>query len=158
MNRHFFKKIRWKTQCNSRSPDLYSASPSRRPPEVQVPPGSLAIAALATLLPPIDFISKLALSFTRLSVAGVWAVSSTALLQKPQKFGPAVLIQAGSWNRCCSTPGYRLPWLMLWWRIRSAPSAGGSYHTGASLQRSRLVPRPVVLDVLALSWRSRSSR
>ena len=34
---------------------------------------------------------------------------------------------------------------------RDALSTGGSYHTGASLQRSWLVPRPVVLDVLALS-------
>ena len=34
---------------------------------------------------------------------------------------------------------------MLWWRTRRAPSAGGSFHTGASSQRSRPVPRPVVL-------------
>ena len=53
---------------------------------------------------------------------------------------------------------YCLPRLMLWWRNRRTPSTGGDYHTGASSQRSRLVPRPVVLDVLALPWRSRPSR
>ena len=43
---------------------------------------------------------------------------------------------------------------MSWWRSRCASSTGASYHTGASLQRSRSVPRPVVLHVLALfSWR-----
>ena len=50
------------------------------------------------------------------------------------------------------------PWLMLWWGIRRAPSTGGSYHTGASSQPSPPVPQPVVLDVLALPWRSRPSR
>ena len=29
---------------------------------------------------------------------------------------------------------------MLWWCTRRAPSTGGSFHTGASLQRSRPVP------------------
>ena len=43
-----------------------------------------------------------------------------------------------------STTGYRLSRLMLWWRIRRTPSTGGSYRTGASSQRSRPVPRPVV--------------
>ena len=52
-----------------------------------------------------------------------------------------------------------LPWLMFWWRNLRAPSTGASYHTGASSQRSRSVPRPVVLNVLALlSWRCRPSR
>ena len=64
-------------------PDLWSASPPRRPPVVQAPLDSLANAALAMLL----------------------------------------------------------------------PSTGASYNTGASSQRSRPVPRPVVLDVLTLlSW------
>ena len=48
---------------------------------------------------------------------------------------------------------------MLWWRPRRAPSVGSSFYTGASLQRSRPVPQPVVLHVLALlSWRCRQSR
>ena len=38
---------------------------------------------------------------------------------------------------------------MLWWRTRRAPSTGDSFHTGASSQGSRPVPRPVVLDLLA---------
>ena len=41
---------------------------------------------------------------------------------------------------------------MFWWRTRRAPSTGRSCHTGAPSQRSRPVPRPVVLDVLALSF------
>ena len=58
-----------------------------------------------------------------------------------------------------STPGYRLPRLMLCWRTRCASSTGGSLHTGASSQRSRSVPRRVVLDVLALVfWRCKPSR
>ena len=47
---------------------------------------------------------------------------------------------------------------MSWWRTCRAPSTGGSYHTDASSQRSRPVPRPAVLDVLALPWPSRPSR
>ena len=35
-------------------------------------------------------------------------------------------------------------------RSRDAPSTGASYNTGAFPQPSRPVPRPVVLDVLAL--------
>ena len=46
-----------------------------------------------------------------------------------------------------------LPWLMSWWRSRRASSIGAFYHTGASSQCSRPIPRPVILDVLALfSW------
>ena len=59
-------------------------------------------------------------------------------------FCPTVL-QAGSWNRSCATPGSSLARLMFWWRTRRAPSAGGSFHTGAFSQRTRSVPRPVVL-------------
>ena len=44
-----------------------------------------------------------------------------------------------------------LPCLMSWWHTRRAPSTGDSYYTGASLQRSRPVPRSAVLDVLALT-------
>ena len=48
---------------------------------------------------------------------------------------------------------------MSWLRTRRAPSTGASYNTGASSQRSRPVPRPVVLDVLALLSRCcRTSR
>ena len=48
---------------------------------------------------------------------------------------------------------------MSWLRNRRAPSTGASYNTGASLQRSRPVPRPVILDVLTLlSWCCRRSR
>ena len=48
---------------------------------------------------------------------------------------------------------------MFWWRNRRAPSTGAPYHTGASSQRSRPVPRLVVLDVLVLlSWSCRRSR
>ena len=48
---------------------------------------------------------------------------------------------------------------MFWWRNHRAPSNSASYHTGASSQRSRSVPRPVVLDLLALlSWCCRPSR
>ena len=39
---------------------------------------------------------------------------------------------------------------MPWWRTHRAPSTGDSYQTGVSSEHSRLVPRPVVLDVLAL--------
>ena len=45
--------------------------PSRRPPVVQVPSGSLGIVALATLTPPIGVFSVLALSFAALSIVGV---------------------------------------------------------------------------------------
>ena len=96
----------------------------------------------------------LALSFAALSIAGVWTMVLYGTSLKPLMFCPAALLQAGSWNRSYSTPGSRLPRLMLWWRTRRAPSTGGSFHTGVSLQRFRPVPRPMVLDVLALlSWR-----
>ena len=39
---------------------------------------------------------------------------------------------------------------MSWLRTRRDPSTGASYNTGTSSQRSRPVPWPVVLDVLAL--------
>ena len=48
---------------------------------------------------------------------------------------------------------------MFWWRNRRAPSTGSPYRTGASSERSRPVPRLVVLDVLVLSsWSCRPSR
>ena len=145
-----------KTHCDSHSPDLYSASPSRRSPIVRNPSGSLGIATLVTLLRSVSSLHWR--SPPVLSIVGVWAVD-VALLHKPPMFCPAVLLKAGSWNCRCYTRGFRLPWLMLWWRTRRAPSTGGSYHTGASSQHSPPVPRPVVLDVLAFhSWRCRPSR
>ena len=48
---------------------------------------------------------------------------------------------------------------MSWWRSRRASSTDASCNTGASSQRSRPVPRSVVLDVLVLlSWCRRPSR
>ena len=107
--------------------------------------------------PPIVVSSTLALSFAALSIGGVWAIALDGAPSTPLMFCPAVPFQTGSRNRFCSTPGSSLPWLVLWWRTCRAPSAGGSFHTGASLQRSRPVPRPVVLHVPPLlSWRCRS--
>ena len=64
---------------------------------------------------------------------------------------PPAVLESGVEESLTSSQIYRLPPLMLWGCIRRAPSTGGSYHTGAFLpQRSRPVPRPVVLDVLAL--------
>ena len=89
---------------------------------------------------------------TTLSIAGVCAVSSTALLQKPLMYPPAVY-QTGV---VVSYFLASLPSSMPWWRLRRAPSTGGSYHHGASSQRSRRNPRPVVRDVLVLFFTARS--
>ena len=113
--------------------------------------GSLAIAALTTLLPPIGVFFALVLSFAALSIVGGWAVDA-ALLQKPLMYPPAVL-QTGVVISSSQPPVADVlvahssrsfdRWLLSHWRFFEALSP---------------VPWPVVLDVLALHWRSRPSR
>ena len=104
--------------------------------------------------PPVGVSSTLVLSFAALSIGGVWAITLDGAPSTPLMLCPAVLLQTGSWNASCSTPVSGLSRLRLWWRTRRAPSAGGFFHTGASLQRYRSAQ--VVLYVPALlSWRCR---
>ena len=62
---------------------------------------------------PIGAFSALALSYAALSIGGVWEMTLYGAPLKPLTSCPALLLQAGSWNRSCSTPGSSLPRLML---------------------------------------------
>ena len=139
--------------------DRCPGPPSRWPPVVHVPSGSLAIAALA---PPLQSVSSLHWrSPAVLSIAGVWAIVLTLRRSFTNTVNvlPSCLLQAGVVESSTTSPGYCLLRLILWWRTRRAPTTGGSFHTGTSLQCSRPVPRSVVLYVPALLfWRCRPSR
>ena len=65
-------------------------------------------------------------------------------------FSPAFLQRSWSPSSVLPPLQARLPRMLLWWYSPSAPSTGGTLHTGAPSQRSRPVSRPVVLHVPAL--------
>ena len=108
--------------------------------------GFPAIAALATLLPSIGVFSALVLSFSTLDR---WRLGSE-LYGTPSKTADVSPSCCSDWGPRVSYFQSRLPWLTFSWRTCRAPSTGGSYHTAAFSQRSRPIPRPVVLDVPAL--------
>ena len=93
------------------------------------------------------------LSFAALSIVGVGAVSSTVLLKKnTARFLPSC---SSDWGRTL----FQASSLRLLVVHSSRSFDRCLYNTGASSQCSWPVPRPVVLNVLALfSWCCRSSR
>ena len=123
------------------------------PPVVQVLSGSLAIAALATLLRSVS--SPHWCSPAALSIAGVWVMVLYCTPSKPLMFCPAVF-QPGSWN------------LLLHSRLSPSSADALVAHSSRAFDRwllshwrffAALFPRPVVLDVLALlSWRCQPCR
>ena len=117
------------------------------PPEC---PGSLATSALAALLRPV---SVYALAFSSpLSISGVLGDGALRRSFNPADVLPSCPAELGSWNPSSVLLPFQtnLPRLFLWLLSPRAPSNGGTLHTGARPQRSRPVPRSVVLHVPAL--------
>ena len=144
-DRHFLNKMKKRSVTRVNLCVRCPEPPSWRSPVVQVPSGSLAIAALATILRSVSSLHWRSPSQrSRLLASGrLMRQSFKTIDVSPSCFS--------DWGRRVSYFQANLPWLMLWWRTRRAPLTGGSYHTGASSQCSRTVPRPVVFDVLALT-------
>ena len=58
--------------------------------------------------PPIGVSPALALSLAALLIGGVWPMAVNGAPSISLMFCPAILLQAGSWNFSCSTPGSSL--------------------------------------------------
>ena len=74
---------------------------------------------------------------------------STALLQ-PRRYYPQLFYRDRGVLFAYIPLQASFPRLLLWWHFPRAPSTDGALHTGAPSQRSRQVPRPVVLHAPAL--------